>query len=291
MTSNTYQFNDYSITTSLFEMSVYVRVVNTLSFQCFEDNVDITQLNLPFNNKHMYDILSKCFNNDNKNYVVMFTMNKGVLYLNFKILFDGYFNVNFDFILPEIIMKSDSKMTLNLHRIEEENNKKVEFLENRIHKLEEMVEGLVNVSIYMHTGTNNIYTYHPLNSLELNIYKSDAEIEMYDKYCKIECFYQLNKLTLNDYYRCANINFSNKTLKILIIKSGSISSFENLDKLPSLEVIEIRGNATGITNANNIIPFLHKNIKKIYFFDGKGNPTKDKLIPHCLDNKIELIYT
>jgi hypothetical protein len=44
MDSKTHSINNFSITTSLFELSIYMRVVNNLSFQCFEDNVDINWL-------------------------------------------------------------------------------------------------------------------------------------------------------------------------------------------------------------------------------------------------------
>lgn len=305
MTSNTYQIKDYAITTSLFEMSIYIRVVNNLSFQCFEDNVDITQINLPFNNKKIYDILSKCFNNDNENYSVKFLMKKSILNLDFRILFDGSFDINFSFILNEIIMKADSKMTLNFHKIEADNNKMIlnfhkmeadnnkknEFLENRIQKLEEMVECLVNVNISYFNPSYGQLEFKPLNSLELDVYNNVNQQGIYDNYCKIECFYQLNKLTLGGSYQHRNINFKNKTLQILIIANGSnyLSSLENLDKLPSLEIIEVR--CSSLSNADNIIPYLHKNIKKISFFNGQGNGTKDNLIPYCTKNKIDLIYT
>jgi hypothetical protein len=246
-------------------------------------------MNLPFNNKKIYDIISKCFNHDNENYVVKFLMKKGVLNLDFKILFDGCFDINFNLILSEIIMKADSKMTLNFHKMESENNKKIEFLENRIKKLEQMVECLVNVNIYSYHPNYGTIEYKPLNSLELNLYTDNVQKEIYDSYCKIECFYQLNKLTLNNHYSHGNINFKNNSLKILILNGCSISSLQNLDKLPSLEVIEIK--TSTLTNAERIIPFLHKNIKKISFYSGYGTETKEKLIPYCTKNKIELIYT
>jgi hypothetical protein len=284
MTSHTYTFNHFSVTTSVSECSVFIRVVNKLSFQCFEENIDIIELQLPFNCIKIYDIISKCFCNDNKNYEVIFKIKKNMLNLDFNILFDDEFDVHFNVILKEVVMKADNKMSLSFHKMEEENNKKFEVLYNRIEKLEEMVQCLSNVNIYSALGP-----YQPLNSLELNINYDGNYANLYNSYCKIENFYQLNKLTIMGNNGSPNINFSNKTLKILIINSTTLLSLENLNNLPSLEVIEIRSSA--LSNADYIIPYLHKNIKKISFFGGNGTATKEKLIPYCLKNKIELIYT
>lgn len=286
MTSNTYTIGDYSVTTSLSEMCVYIRVVNNVSFQCFEDNVDITELKLPFNNRQIYDILSKCFD-DTKDFKVTFLMKKGMLNLNFDILFNGSFDVHFSFILKEMVMKADSKMTMNFHKLEADYNKKIEMQEQRIKKLEEMVECLVNMEHFMCTESPSYYRGQKLNLLELSLFTTTKENNDTNVNQKIQYFYQLNKLTINGYYTYSNINFSNKTLKILIIMTGSISSLEGLNGLPLLEEIEVRTNAL---NVDNIIPHLHKNIKKITFFGGYGTLTKEKLIPYCAKNNIALLY-
>jgi len=290
MTSNTYTISDYSVTTSLSEHCVYIRVVNNISFQCFEDNVDISECKLPFNNKQIYDILSSCFNNNNKNYNVSFLMKKDILNLEFNILFDTKFDVNFSFILREMVMKADSKMTMNFHRLEAEYNKKIESLENKVKKLEAIIESIGNIHPFIDSGS------YPLNSVELRITEDTSTMHLKNK---INCFYQLNKLNLEIHDSC--INFKNKTLKILSIQNcpqklqgstyvnvSSLTSLNGLNNLPSLETIEIRTNS--LTNPDNIIPHLHKNIKKISFFNGYGLSTKEKLIPYCNKNNIELLY-
>ena len=208
--------------------------------------------------------------------------------LNFDILFNGSFDIHFSFILKEIIMKSDSKMTLNFHKLESEYNKKFELQEQRIKKLEEMVECLVNMEYYMsiNSSSNNFYR-EKLNSLEFSILSSSNEnMNMCNK---IEYFYQLNKLTIGGAYSYSDICFKNKTLKILIIQAGTLTNLNGLNNLPSLEELEIRTN--GLNNADTIIPYLHKNIKKITYFGGYGTSTKEKLIPYCAKNNIELLYT
>jgi len=290
MTSNTYTISDYSVTTSLFETSVYIRVVNNVSFQCFEDNVDISECKLPFNNKQIYDILSSCFNNDDEDFKVTFLMKKSMLNLNFDILFNGSFDVHYSFILKEMVMKADSKMTMNFHKLEADYNKKFEMQEQRIKNLEEIVECLVNFEHFMHFDSSTArYHGQKLNSLELNIYTNPNNYENRDNVNqKIQYYYQLNKLTINSYYQFGDIQFSNKTLKILIILCNNISTLQGLIGLPSLEEIEVR--TSNLNNADNIIPHLHKNIKKITFFGGYGTSTKEKLIPYCAKNKIALLY-
>jgi hypothetical protein len=290
MTSNIYNINNFSITTSLNEMFIYFRVVNTLTYQCFEDNINITEINLPFNNQKKYLIISKCMNNNDNNYKVHLLINKNVLNLDFYVIFDTDFEIKFDIILKETIMKFDSKMTLNFYKIEDENNRKVRILENRIEYLEDIVERLVNMDYLMYISQPNPGSTNYFNGLKLNSLEFEIGNNSYSNNCldKIQYFYKLNKLTVYGSYNHSSINFSSKSLKILVIQTDYFSSLQNLDKLPSLEEIEIR--TASVSSSDKIIPYLHKNIKKITFFGGLGTSTKEKLIPYCLKNNIELIY-
>jgi hypothetical protein len=290
-----YIINDYNITISLdksidksisLDKLIYIKIINSITYQCFEDNINIQDINLPFTNKNIYSILCRCFNND-KNYNVTFIIDKNYLKLNFVIIFDNEFHTKFDIKLKETIVKDYYKISLNYHKLEDEHNKKIRKLEDRIIKLEDKINCLVNTEQFMYItspneGATNYCNHLKLNILELTIGDSSYSMAILPK---IEKFYQLHKLILNGSYNHSTIQFINKTLKILVIKTNYLTSLQNLDNLPSLEIIEVH-----TSTLINIIPFLHKNIKKILFYQDICKKTKEILIEHCTKNNIEIIY-
>lgn len=293
--SHTFTIGDFGITTNLMETSIFMRIINGITFQCFESMIDIHDLDLSFKNKQVYDMITNCFDDTMENYNVHITMKSASLQLDYSIIFDKLFDVNFTVILPEKLMSNDSKLTMNFHKIEAGYKSEIKRLEDKITKMEEMIDCLMNMEQCMNECTrNNVYTTLNLclNVKELTYtdlyHPSDGS---YFKYIhKIKYFYQLEKLILNT--TSININFSNKTLKVLdIYKTHTIpmSSLKGLENLPSLEVIDIRVDT--LNNADNIIPYLHKNIKKITFYNGYGKETSSKLTPYCKANGIELLYT
>ena len=306
MISNTYKINEYSIITSLDksifthkepltkEISttpiIYIKIINNNTYQCFEDYININDINLPFNNENKYSIISKCFNNNNNNYIILFYNKKNIINLDFDILFNNEYRLKFNINLKEVILNNNYKKTLNYRKIEEENSTKIRKLENKIEQLDEIINSLINMDYLMYTtnpnpGATNYHNCIKLNSYEINIGDSSYSMTMLNK---IEFFYQLNKITLFGSYNYSNIQFSNKSVKILCIKTEYITSLENLDKLPLLEVIEIY--SSGLLNINNIIPFLHKNIKKISFLNNNIKLFKEKLTSYCTDNNIEITF-
>ena len=356
MTSNTYTLYDYNIITSFSETCVYIKIVNNISFQCFEDYIEFTDLRLPFNNNQIYDILSRCFSGDDENFKVIFVLNKVVLNLEFYILFNGGFNINFNLLLKEEIMHSDSMMTLKFHKLEIEYNRKFEEQEERIKNLEYIIECLSNIEQYLYLSKDSFGNMNingkKFNSLELVLYNDNnnttvntnhntftvdgvsknkfgekpnnnmftlsttsqsnfgekpnlglfqqsetsvfqtyeaREFQPYSNiYTKIRNFYQLNKLTIGPMYKYSNIVFSNKTLRILCIKTPHVNELSGMDGLPSLEELYIE--CDKLNNADNIIPYIHKNIRKICFLNNTCTLTKEKLIPYCYTNNIELLY-
>ena len=68
----------------------------------------------------------------------------------------------------------------------------------------------------------------------------------------------------------------------------SITSLKGLQNLPSVHTLEFH-NCIRLTEPYNIIQYLHKNIKKISFFNCSLT-TKGFLSKYCLENNIELNY-
>jgi hypothetical protein len=258
----TYQFkiNNFNISLSKIDDNIYIKVVDNISYQIYENNIDINDIVLPFNKNDILDIIVDCFL-VKENCKVFFLIKENNLKITFDIIFNSKYKSNFYIILIEKKnekkdeyqyikeledefksfkeeQKEKDKILLSL--IEQNNILKstIEtFMKEQLdknNKLESIINCCTNVKHYY---IPSCYVYYQLNSTEI-IY-DDPRI--FKEHFEINNFYQLNKLILKQGYYDKYINFSNKTLKILILDSPHITKLQGLDKLPSLEIIKISG--------------------------------------------------
>lgn len=286
--------SDFNVTTCLSDCSLYLRLVNNTTFQSYESNVNINDIETPFNNIETYDIMCKCFQNK-QNYQTNFNIKPSGLMITFNILIDNIYKLSFNIIVKEKILNGDAQVSLNISRLEtkhKEDIKKLENknkeLENKIMKLENIVDKIGSIPVDMKNNTF-FYTY---NSIEFIDNNANYPI----KYELLKYFYCLKKIKLTNLYSdCIarkNIIFQNSSVEILIFSimpgERGITSLHGLHNLPSVHTLEFH-NCTELTEASQIISYLHKNIKKISFFSC-GSTTKDLLSKYCLDNSIDLQY-
>jgi len=195
------------------------------------------------------------------------------------------------------------KMENAIEDLEDKN----EEIEDKIIKLENIVDKIGSIPIDIKHATliqKQNQTYLSLNSTE---FIDLNQREMNTNYKLLKSFYCLKKIKLTNVYvmhsqsnianngnNNTNIIFENSTVEILIFDISiqnaqlSITSLEGLQNLPSIHTLEFH-NCIRLTESHNIIPFLHKNIKRISFFNC-GTTTKGFLSKYCLDNDIELNY-
>ena len=63
---NNFELNDYSITCSLNQRTIFVKIINRITFICYESNLDITEFRLSFDIEDIYKLMIKCFKYQNK---------------------------------------------------------------------------------------------------------------------------------------------------------------------------------------------------------------------------------
>jgi hypothetical protein len=214
--------------------------------------------------------------------------------------------------LEETQNKLNIKILEDIKRLSIENEfekleNAIEDLEDKNMKLENIIDKIGSIPIDIKHPTlkqkqNQTYLY--LNSIEF----IDINGSNDTNYKLLKSFYCLKKIKLTNVYvmhsqsniannngnNNTNIIFENSTVEILIFDISiqyaqlSITSLEGLQNLPSVHTLEFH-NCIRLTEMHNIIPFLHKNIKRISFFNC-GTTTKGFLSKYCLDNDIELNY-
>jgi hypothetical protein len=285
-----FELGNYSIISSLNERSIYIKVIDKITFMCYENNIDMKELRLNTDLDCAYQMITNCFNKSPQ-HIVAVNLISGVMKMIFNVNVGGYLRMNFEILLREKVMSNDSQLTMNFHRMEQTQLQAIQMLTQRLSQLEELVDAISYAEIYMLNTTytvnhNSNKLYWKVNTKELNLTAN------YWDYTKIKLFYQLEKLTFTS---CTDIgasfktqNISNKTVKelaLLNIPSG-INSLIGLDGFPNLERFTmvtcptIRDIVAVLSGYDHKIKFI-----KIQACQGINNT---ELMTYCQKNNITL---
>ena len=261
----TFEYINYSIVSSLNERTIYIKVIDTISFMCYESNIDSKELRLSNDLGDSYKLMCKCFQKED-GYNLIISVNTGIMKLAFVAIIEGYFKINFEIMLKEKIMSNDGQLSLNFNRIEQKQSHAIQLLTQKLEKLEEIIEAqsyaeicLMKQPIGNSTNLNSHIIFWKLNTTELTLISPSR----FWDYSKIKLFYKLEKITITG---CKNIiNFtkvqmSNKTVKELIFNSHpGLTSLTGLDLFPNLEIIRF----TGCSGVKDIVSTLNSYKHKI----------------------------
>ena len=295
--THSFEQNNYSITSSLNERTIYIKVIDKVTFMCYDNNIDAKELRLSIDLNDSYQLINKCFSKNN-GYNVTFTINSGIMKMNFGALIEGYLKLNFEVILREKVMSNDSQLTMNFHRIEQTQAQAIQMLTQRLEQLEVLVDAVSYAEIYMlKTGFNfnttnhqNGQPYH-CHKLWYNVNLSEMVLKSGSwDYIKIKLFYKLTKLTLDacpDISNFKTSNISNKSIKEMhLINVGGLTSFVGLDGFPELERIYI----STCPSLKDIVSVFNSYKHKINYINIKScaGINNTELMTYCQKNNIKL---
>lgn len=304
--TTTFEFKNYSITTSLNERNIYIKCIDTINFTNYEGNLDAKELRLQFELPDIYNLINKCFENEPE-FTVQFNVTATNLKLTFNTKVGGFLKVNFEAILREKILSNDGQLTMNLNKIEQKYAsliKKLEALDNKMEKQQQENMRLINaisnaeiiLSPHQKTGNCTIFTEHiyKINSKSIVI---ECAVNRYGGVMnnseptleRIYEFYQLEKLEFN-HFRFPNLavmkNNTLKELKIQCQSEGHLTSLQGIDNFPELEKIEIY-NAIGLNNIVGILTNIRHKINTIILANCKAVNVVE-LQTYCQVNNIKL---
>ena len=282
-----FEYNNYSIVSSLNERTIYIKVIDTITFMCYESNIDSKELRLSIELSDAYKLMSKCFLSAG-GYNVNISVNTGIMKLAFAAVVEGYLKINFEIMLREKVMSNDGQLTLNFNRIEQKQSQAIQVLTQKLAQLEEVVDALSYAEICMMTFTHQQqtgqYAYYKINTTEMTL---NGHFWDYSKICS---FYKLEKLTLNsctDISTFKNNKISNKTMKEIILNSlAGLSAITGLEDFPQLEKITF----TSCASVRDIVAVLNSYKHKIKHITVKSCAAVNntELMTYCQKNNIKL---
>ena len=285
--SVSFENENYSIVSSLNERTIYIKIIDKITYMCYETNLDSKELRLSIELGDTYKLINKCFNKDN-GYSVMMTTNTGVMKLVFVAMVEGFLKISFEVLLREKVMSNDGQLTMNFNRIEQKQAQAIQVMTERLNQLEGLMNAIAYAEIPMllhpytsqHNGNKN---YWSLNCKEITLNGP------YWDYSKIAYFYQLEKLIFSgsvEFTDFRSAKASNNSVREIILQNTSTSTLDGLAGFPKLENLTIMS-CQQMTNIVIILSSYKHTIQKITIRScGQVNTTE--IMTYCQKNNIQL---
>ena len=292
---NTFKNEQYTITTSLNDGSIYMKIINNLSYICYEGNFDGASFKLPFELADVYKLINKCFAGESdpgyeKGYNVHMELDNNVLRLVFQCVVGGFLNVAFDLLLREKLMSNDAQLSVNFHRLEQKQQSTFEQLTKRMEEMERRLEALGHADIcFTNPPSGQVGQIHsyPISSKKIDITDSQNSVSSYS-FMKVQYFYQLEELKLsNCQWYSPETNVSSKTVKKLTLENSlTFRAISFIQNFPSLEELIMKNIAMDASTVTTLRSIPHK-IKKLSFTSCQGI-NQAEMQTYCTQNGIQL---
>jgi len=297
--ATTFEFDNYTVTTSLNERTIYIKLVDTLSYMGYETNVDQSELNLSVDLEASARIINSCFMRE-EGYMCRISVNNRIMTVTFNAIIGGFLRLNFNVMLTEKLMANDAKLTVSFQRLEQTHQADVKKLTTRIAGLEREITRLTETSevslfdwtkLGCHSRINTYIQYiNPISSMipELTLHNTCPSYIFPINFSKINKFHNLRKLNIHIYVvddSTSNIQTSSSdTVEELVINgTNTIPNCLWLKNFPNLKKIYVKNDAT-LSNAlfSALQTYEHK-LKHISVASASA-----ELTAYCVSRKIKL---
>lgn len=172
-------FNGFQITLNKSSDSIYFRILNSVTYQCYETSISQSDLrNGNVNNIQKAFVLYKKSFMKEKDYNVVMEVKEGNITLLFTALFDECFELSSKITIPEIVSSDEMDVSSALVRVEmkqKEDNLKLENIMKRMFEMESLLQVILDCEIcigILHNNNNQCEQFNvPLNIVSLDIKK------------------------------------------------------------------------------------------------------------------------
>ena len=284
---NTYRNDKYTITTSLNDRAIHIKIANSLSYAFYEGNFDGAAFKHPFELKDTYELINKCFarfveNPNDKKYSVAMELDNSTLLVRFHCVVEGFLTVSFDLRMREKIMSNDAQLTVNFQRQQQT----IELLMQRVEQMEKIISGL-GAEIHLARPGAQSPTSYQISETALTI---SAPPYTTDSYKKIKHFYKLDSLTFSglDMTNGPQTQITNAFVKKLTVTScPAFANLECIKNFPNVEELTMT-NCTLSANSENVLKQSKHKLKKIRLTNYGTAFNVAELQRYCTENRIEL---
>ena len=289
---DTFEIDVYTISTSLNERTIYLKIIDTIQYLHYEGNIELKEFRMPITLQDAYMLVTNCFS-DAKDHSVSFSKNTNVLRLDFKAKVGGYMNIGFEFILRETAIGGDAKASMQMIEMDRKHKKEIgdimarldrmeHHYDTKIESLEAVIEKQANIIELF--GNLKLPGHLPLNSID--VYIDDSEV-IYN----FQLYYKCKKATIVGRSSESLKMYKNNNIEEINI-SKPFTSLDGLQNMPNLKIINI--NFTSSTG-NYLIDFVKvlssytHTIRQIIIHQHQSKPDPTELQTYCKKNSIDLI--
>ena len=289
-----FKIKHYSILSSLSDRTFYIKIVDTQCFMCYENNVDMKELRINIGSTSaadVYQLINKCFLQNDDNYQVTIIVNSGIMKLSFIAIVGGFLHIQFDIMLREKIMSNDGQLTFNFTKLKQRCDELCAENEELTLHCDMLTQrlGLMPVPILLNNGYVLEWGYYNADSTELNFIDRKESFIVIFKH--IKSFFQLKILKLKALTNDEFTQLNSDTLEELWLQGcASLTSIAGIQKtLPNLKFLTLMS----VTTLKDIVKVLksapHK-IKKIRMICPITDvQTSIEMQVYCDTSKIELL--
>ena len=108
MSTYSYKINNFNITLSQFDDVIYIKIVDDISYETYENNINFSKIQLPFDKNDIFNIIFDSFSlKEDCN--VSFLIKENIMKLIFNVIFSKKYIYTFDILLNQTSVKSTEK--------------------------------------------------------------------------------------------------------------------------------------------------------------------------------------
>ena len=290
---DTYEGRTYTISTSLNERTIYLKIIDTIQYLNYEGNIELKEFRMPITLQDAYTLVKNCFSGV-QDHSVSFSKNTNVLRLDFKAKVGGYMNIGFEFILRETAIE---KGTMQMIEIDRKHKKEMCDIMERIDKMEhhydskiESLEAIIEKQGNMIEIFGNLLTAQgiPINSECVELTSNPHLISLF------KIYYKCKRATISHHYHNDLNEYKNNNVEellIYIINNNTLNSLVGLSNMPNLKILNITINASTIFKFKELISVLssyNHTIIQLNITEGSNKQDSSELKYYCKKNNIDL---
>jgi hypothetical protein len=139
-----FDIEHYVIATSLNDRTIYIKVTDPIHYTNYETHTDGKEISLRIELKDAYTIITNCFEGL-EGYSVSILVQSGMMRLYFVASIGGFLKTEFAILLREKAMSKEVHTSVEIQRLEEKYNGKIEGLTQKCGELEDLVKNQASV--------------------------------------------------------------------------------------------------------------------------------------------------